>query len=119
MDWCVVYVNRSEGSKLDTQQHVSQVFGGVFHDLWISLQRCEFQNSLFHKCLVDFSMTCGFLQRIGGYKTVCSTGAWWIFPRPVEFTLEDHVQKNVFHRWPVYFSTTCGFSSEKLKDYVD
>jgi len=46
---------------LDTKQHVSQVSGGVFHDLWIWLQRCEFQNNLFHRCLMDFFTTCGFL----------------------------------------------------------
>ena len=86
--------------------------GGLFEDL-----TCPWWE--FHPSLVDFSTNCGFVQRIGGYKTGCSTGAWWIFPRPVVLTSEDHAQNRVFHRWPVDFSTTCGFSSEKLKDYVD
>ena len=59
--------------------------GGIFHDLWIWLQRCEFQNSLFNRCLVDFSTTCGVCFRRSCAKTVCSTGGLWIFPQPVEF----------------------------------
>jgi len=68
--------------------------GGFFHDLW-------------------------FLLQIGGYKTVCSIGSWWVFPRPVEFASEDHAQNSMFHRWHVGFSITCGFSSQKSKDYMD
>jgi len=50
---------------------------------------------------MDFSTTCGVLQRIGGYKIVRSTCAWWVFPQPMEFASEDHVQNSVFHKWLV------------------
>ena len=59
--------------------------GRIFHDLWIWLQRCEFQNSLFHKYLVDFFTTCGVCFRRSCTKTVCSIGDLWIFPQHVEF----------------------------------
>jgi len=49
---------------------------------------------MFHKCLVESSTTCGFGFKDVSFKTVCSTSAWWIFPRPVVFCsgLEDTKQ---------------------------
>ena len=98
-----------------------------------------------HKCLVESSTICGFGFKDTSFKTICSTGAWWIFPRPVVFCseLEDTKQDvpqmpgEFFHDlWSllqkilrktecsigdlwIFSQITCGFSSEKLKDYVN
>jgi len=95
------------------KQLVPQVPGGFFHDLWIWLKKCGIQNIVFHKCLVDFSTTCGFFfklhdtkprvpQVLGGpfydlwsllqkikRKTVSSTGGLWIFPQPMDISVRN------------------------------
>ena len=75
------------------------------------------------KELVRLKIACSTCSTFGfksaGFKTACSTRAWWIFPRLVDFASEDQVQNNKFHRWLVDFSTTCGFFNEKYKYDVD
>ena len=36
---------------------------------------------------------------------MCSTGAWWVVPRLMEFASEDYAQNSVFHKWPADFPT--------------
>ena len=59
-----------------SKQFVPQVPGGFFHDLWFGAVNWRIQ-------------------------TGCSTGAWWIFPRPVVFLARktvDYVDSKRFKR---------------------
>ena len=76
---------------------------------------------MFHKCLVESSTTCGFGFKDASFKTICSTGAWWIFSQPVVFCSElantkkyvPHVPGGCFHDlWSLQFGLSIFFSSQ-------